>query len=163
KPIGFDQEKVIVFESAPLDAKTLFQALMKDGPDEALLASIVQNLARMHNATFDDEQLRARFGSNAGFLQIKVVLQCLRSTADPTLSTRIEAFMGESLKIQKVLLHGDIAPKNILVWPGRHLLIDFEESGYGDPALDIGYLLAHLYIHRTLDRGRDWESIIQGL
>src|SRR5262249_55110983 len=104
KPIGFDQEKVIVFESAPLDAKTLFQALMKDGPDEALLASIVQNLARMHNATFDDEQLRARFGSNAGFLQIKVGLQCLRATADPTLSTRIEAFMGESLKIQKVLL-----------------------------------------------------------
>src|SRR5205807_2058289 len=83
--------------------------------------------------------------------------------ADPTLSTRIEAFMGESLKVQKVLLHGDIAPKNILVWPGRHLLIDFEESGYGDPALDIGYLLAHLYIHRTLDRGRDWEGIIQGL
>lgn len=163
KPIGFDQQKIIVFESAPLDAETLFQALMKDGPDEQLLTDIVENLALMHHATFDDDQLRARFGSNAGFLQIKVGMQCLRATADTALLTRIEAFMAESLKIQKVLLHGDIAPKNILVWPRGHLFIDFEESGYGDPALDVGYLLAHLYIHSVLDHGRHWSGIIERL
>jgi cytidyltransferase-like protein len=163
KPIGFDQEKVIVFESAPLEAETLFQILMKGGPDEALLAGIIENLVLIHNATLNDDQLQARFGSNDGFLQIKIGIQCLRATADPALLTCIEAFIAESLKIQKVLLHGDFAPKNILVWPGGHLFIDFEESGYGDPALDVGYLLAHLHIHSVLDRGRCWDGIIERL
>lgn len=152
KPIFSDREKIIIFDSAPVDAETLFVRLLRERMDEEILVRIMESLASMHNATLDNVSLRERFSSNDGFLMIKVDLQCRHATNDPELSRHICDFLDKSMRIQRVLLHGDLAPKNILVW-GRtdYLFIDFEESGYGDPALDVGYLLAHLYIHRILN------------
>jgi len=42
------------------------------------------------------------------------------------------------------LVHGDFSPKNVLVYNGRFVLLDHETIHFGDPALDIGFSLAHL-------------------
>ena len=161
KPIFSDREKIIIFDSAPVEAETLFVRLSRERMDESLLAKIVESLAAMHNATLDKVSLRERFSANNGFLKIKVDLQCLHATNDPVLCKRISNFIDQSLRIQRVLLHGDFAPKNILVWgKAEYVFIDFEESGYGDPALDVGYFLAHLYIHRELKGGSDEEQMM---
>jgi cytidyltransferase-like protein len=144
KPVTLvEEKKTAVFESAPLEAETLFERLMKAAPNEALLVRIIRDLAQMHNATLDDYELRARFSYNPGFHQIKLGIQCINATTDSLWLPYIRNFIASSLKIKRVLLHGDFAPKNILVWDDGYLFIDFEESGYGDPALDLGYFFAY--------------------
>ena len=41
-------------------------------------------------------------------------------------------------------LHGDLGPIHLLWNAGRVVVLDFEKSARGDPALDLGYLLAQL-------------------
>lgn len=164
KPIFSDREKIIIFASAPVEAETLFVRLMRERMNESLLSAIMQSLATMHNVTLDNATLQERFSANAGFLRIKVDLQCRQATGDSALSPHIGRFMDDSLQIRRVLLHGDFAPKNILVWGlTDYLFIDFEESGYGDPALDVGYFLAHLYIHAVLSGEATPEGLFSRL
>jgi len=47
----------------------------------------------------------------------------------------------ESMKINKVLVHGDYHPRNILVEGPKVGTVDLEEAHLGDPAFDIGILL----------------------
>src|SRR5262249_54420782 len=44
------------------------------------------------------------------------------------------------------LVHGDFSPKNLLVWRGHVMLIDFEVGHFGDPAFDLGFFLTHLVL-----------------
>ena len=101
RPVTLVDDTIAVFESAPLQAETLFQKLMSTAPSEALLATIIHDLARMHNATLDDPELRDRFAHNRGFLQVKIGVQCLQATGDRRLLTHIEKFVAASLDIKK--------------------------------------------------------------
>jgi aminoglycoside phosphotransferase (APT) family kinase protein len=54
------------------------------------------------------------------------------------------------------LVHGDFSPKNILVAGTQMVLLDHEVIHFGDPAFDIGFLLAHFLSkahHVTAHRG----------
>ena len=44
------------------------------------------------------------------------------------------------------LVHADFSPKNLLVYDGGLLLVDFETGHYGDPAFDLGFFLSHLVL-----------------
>ena len=51
----------------------------------------------------------------------------------------------EETRYSKVALaHGDFSPKNLLVAADRLILLDHEVIHFGDPAFDVGFLLAHL-------------------
>lgn len=51
-----------------------------------------------------------------------------------------------------VHLHGDAHPRNVLVDDGRLALIDLDQAGAGDPAADLGGVLARLRHERHLGR-----------
>jgi 5-methylthioribose kinase len=44
------------------------------------------------------------------------------------------------------LVHGDYSPKNIFVFPGHVLTLDFEVAHFGDPAFDSAFCLNHLLL-----------------
>ena len=44
------------------------------------------------------------------------------------------------------LLHGDLQPGNFLVGPRGPVLVDADQAGQGDPALELATCLAHLLI-----------------
>lgn len=50
-------------------------------------------------------------------------------------------FVKESMKIDKVLVHGDYHPRNILIEDSKVGTCDLEEAHLGDPSFDIGILL----------------------
>lgn len=58
------------------------------------------------------------------------------------------AFLSELVEQTRsrclTLVHGDYSPKNVLVYEGRFVLLDHETIHFGDPALDVGFSLAHL-------------------
>ncbi|WP_018526608.1 adenylyltransferase/cytidyltransferase family protein [Alkalispirochaeta alkalica] len=148
KPVCSDENELIIFESAPDEAESLFDWLIEGrSVDEGLFLQVIEKLAQLHNATYNNDELRARHSNNECFHEIKVGTQCLKATDDGEIGRLISSFIERSMEIKSVLLHGDFAPKNILVWTRGVLFIDFEESGYSDPALDIGYFIAHIFIH----------------
>ena len=43
---------------------------------------------------------------------------------------------------RRCLVHGDYSPKNLIAYPDRMLMLDFEVAHWGDPAFDVAFLLA---------------------
>ncbi len=78
---------------------------------------------------------------------IKLKYQCLEvyKNLDPKIRNRVKIlqtkFVQESMKINKVLVHGEYHPRNILVNGAKIGTFDLEEAHLGDPAFDIGILL----------------------
>lgn len=48
--------------------------------------------------------------------------------------------------VERTFVHADFSPKNILVHPGGLVILDFETAHAGDPAFDLGFMLAHLLL-----------------
>ena len=41
-------------------------------------------------------------------------------------------------------MHGDYAPKNLIVYQNRVMVLDFEVAHWGDPSFDSAFMLTHL-------------------
>jgi 5-methylthioribose kinase len=65
---------------------------------------------------------------------------------NPSLAPAIQNVINSVWQNRCCLVHGDFSPKNLLVWPGHLMLIDFEVGHYGDPAFDLGFFLTHLVL-----------------
>lgn len=76
-----------------------------------------------------------------------------RTAADahPDLAERIEAEVQRMLSIRSVLVHGDFSPKNLIAYPDRMLMLDFEVAHWGDPAFDPAFLLSHFVMKAWRD------------
>ena len=147
EPVWHDGDALLILRSAPPEATTLEARLAAGDWDEALLTQVVDAAGELHDATRDDEDLETTFRDTAGFTSIKLDLQARGATDDPALAPQVRTFVDRSHQQHaRVLLHGDLAPKNVLCFDEGFWLIDLEEAGWGDPALDVGYLCAHLLL-----------------
>jgi 5-methylthioribose kinase len=63
---------------------------------------------------------------------------------DPALRRRIDAAYARYLEPRGALVHGDVQPSNVLLAGSGAKLLDAEIAHVGDPAFDVGVLLAHL-------------------
>ena len=68
--------------------------------------------------------------------------------AAPPAAARRAARLGERLTgAGRCLIMGDLWPESVLVHGRRLRLIDWELAHFGQPAQDVGHLLAHLWMH----------------
>jgi tRNA A-37 threonylcarbamoyl transferase component Bud32 len=64
--------------------------------------------------------------------------------------SQLSRLISDTGSSKKVLLHGNLCPKNVLLHRDKRItLLDFESSALGDAAYDIGYFLAHYLIERA--------------
>lgn len=70
---------------------------------------------------------------------------------DAELVSRIDAAYSRYLDSDEALVHADVQPTNILLADRGAVLIDAEIAHLGDPAFDIGVLLAHLRLPAILE------------
>ncbi|MEX2172768.1 MAG: aminoglycoside phosphotransferase family protein [Pirellulaceae bacterium] len=106
-----------------------------------------QMLAALHAGSWQNEAIAARLDERTFFDQLRL---------DPYYRTIAKAHGDLAPEIARLiesvwtnrwcLVHGDYSPKNLLVWQGRVMLIDFEVGHYGDPAFDLGFFLTHLVL-----------------
>jgi 5-methylthioribose kinase len=61
----------------------------------------------------------------------------------PEASGFLRALASETLIRKVSLVHGDFSPKNILIYEEKLILLDYEVVHFGDPAFDVGFVLAH--------------------
>ncbi|HUA03192.1 MAG TPA: aminoglycoside phosphotransferase family protein [Solirubrobacteraceae bacterium] len=106
-----------------------------------------QLLSRMHTETANDAALEARFGANWPLIQGRIdPYHRTAAAAHEDVADRIEHEVQRLLATRSCLVHGDFSPKNLIAYPNRMLMLDFEVAHYGDPAFDVAFLLALLVL-----------------
>ena len=64
----------------------------------------------------------------------------------PALAAGLLATVERTAATRRVLVHGDVSPKNILLGPQGPVLLDAECAWFGDPAFDIAFCLNHFLL-----------------
>jgi aminoglycoside phosphotransferase (APT) family kinase protein len=137
------------------DFATWKTGLLAGEADSAVAREAGSLLGRIHRASWGDAAARATFATSKNFYELRI---------EPYLVTtgrRVPALRGyfdaESDRLGAAsfaLVHGDYSPKNLLVRPGRLVVLDAEVAWFGDPAFDSAFLLTHLHLKATLHPAR---------
>jgi 5-methylthioribose kinase len=118
---------------------------LRDG--KAIAASCGWLLGRLHAASWGDESIVARLDDRTYFDQLRLDPYYRYAAKQHTdLEPQIDNLLRSVWEHRRCLVHGDFSPKNLLVWPGHVMLIDFEVGHFGDPAFDLGFFLTHLVL-----------------
>jgi aminoglycoside phosphotransferase (APT) family kinase protein len=104
-------------------------------------------LGRIHAATADDAELAARFATDANFHAIRLEPYLVETArVHPELAGTLEHLVRRTAATRRVLVHGDVSPKNILLGPAGPVLLDAECAWFGDPAFDAAFCLNHFLL-----------------
>jgi 5-methylthioribose kinase len=104
-------------------------------------------LGRLHARSWGNREIATALDDRAYFERLRLdpyYRQIARVHVD--LAPAIEHLIDSVWRNRCSLVHGDFSPKNLLVWPGHVMLIDFEVGHFGDPAFDLGFFLTHLVL-----------------
>ncbi len=126
----------------------LWKSELRDGrADPAFAAEVGRRLVAIHAATADDPAVAERFPRSDIFHAIRLE-PYLEATAarHPDLREALFDLSRGTAAIQRVMIHGDVSPKNILVGPEGPVFLDAECACIGDPAFDLAFCVNHLLL-----------------
>ncbi len=124
--------------------------LMAGRADPGAAAAVGTVLGRVHAATADDAKLARRFDNDAIFHAIRLEPYLTASArVHPGVATALDTLLAETAHQRRVLIHGDVSPKNILLGPHGPVLLDAECACFGEPAFDLAFCLNHLLLKRA--------------
>lgn len=126
----------------------IWKEQLRDGIAETDVAATVgSTLVHIHAATAANADIAKRFATDDIFLPIRIEPYLLRTAdAHPGLADRLQELAEITSTTRKVLVHGDVSPKNILIGPDGPVFLDAECAWYGDPAFDLAFCLNHLLL-----------------
>jgi aminoglycoside phosphotransferase (APT) family kinase protein len=126
----------------------------KANPEDARRAGNILALIHQHSA--GDPEAKRLFDTTPNFFQLRIESYLLATGAKhPDLRAHFEAEAKLLAGARECLVHGDFSPKNILISPGRMVLLDCEVAWYGEPAFDLAFLLNHFFLKALLHAPRD--------
>ena len=148
--ILFHDEQEMLCAMSYLDPAThrLWKTELRDGLAElSAAAEVGRRLGRIHAATADKHPVAALFPANDIFHAIRLE-PYLEATAEkhPDLRTVLFDLSRRTGASRRVMIHGDVSPKNILLGPAGPVFLDAECACIGDPAFDLAFCLNHLLL-----------------
>ena len=126
----------------------LWKTELRDGrADPQFAAQVGQRLAAIHAATADRADVAARFPRKDIFQSIRLE-PYLEATAHrhPDLRETLFDLSRATAATRRVMIHGDVSPKNILAGPEGPVFLDAECACIGDPAFDLAFCINHLLL-----------------
>jgi aminoglycoside phosphotransferase (APT) family kinase protein len=115
--------------------------------DPEIARQVGDVLGRIHAATADDPQIAQRFATDANFHAIRLEPYLVEaSRMHPEVADRLLATVDRTAATRRVLVHGDVSPKNVLVGGTKPVLLDAECAWFGDPAFDLAFCLNHFLL-----------------
>jgi aminoglycoside phosphotransferase (APT) family kinase protein len=150
--------------AAPHEHRTWKEMLLAGEIEESrrLAVACGELLAAIHAGSWENRDVAEQLDDRTYFEQLRIEPYYHWIAArHPDLSAPIERLIESVATHRRCLVHGDFSPKNLLVWPGHLMLIDFEVGHYGDPAFDLGFFLTHLVLKSVWagDRGSEYRQI----
>jgi aminoglycoside phosphotransferase (APT) family kinase protein len=146
--LAYDDAGMFAMEYLDADRYPVWKAELHAGhADPAFARQVGARLVEVHAATADDARVAAQFATDASFHAIRLEPYLLATAArHADLASRLEALAVRTAATRRVLVHGDVSPKNILVGPQGPVLLDAECAWFGDPAFDLAFCLNHLLL-----------------
>jgi aminoglycoside phosphotransferase (APT) family kinase protein len=142
-----DAAKCFVMEFLGPEYRNWKSEMLAGRIDVAVARDVGDVLGRIHAATADDAALAARFATDANFYAIRLEPYLVETArVHPALADRLLATVARTADTRRVLVHGDVSPKNIMVGPNGPVLLDAECGWFGDPAFDIAFCLNHFLL-----------------
>jgi tRNA A-37 threonylcarbamoyl transferase component Bud32 len=138
-----ESEHVVVLQHAPRGWRNWQAELLAGRAHAASGPWAGETLGRLHAATAGDAQVAAAFSDYEAFAQLRlepyhgVVMERL-----PQLAAALQPLADELRDARMCLVHGDYAPKNILLGPDGAWVLDMEVAHYGHPVFDLAFFLA---------------------
>lgn len=131
--------------AAPPDHR-VWKADLLGGRIEPVIAEACGHLlGRLHAGTWHDARVAEQLDDRRLFDELRLdpyYRQVARVCPDH--AANFERLIDSVLSERHCLVHADFSPKNLLVYEGGLLLVDFETGHYGDPAFDLGFFVSHL-------------------
>ena len=158
-------EHVVVLQHAPAGWRN-WQAEMLDGRVHAASGAWAgDTLGRLHAATEGDEEVAAAFADYEAFAALR--LEPYYGTAMerlPRLAPAIAPLVEELRESRACLVHGDYAPKNMLLGRDGAWLLDAEVAHVGNPVFDLAFFLAFplLTALRRPELARECAGLVTG-
>jgi aminoglycoside phosphotransferase (APT) family kinase protein len=142
-----DATKSFVMEFLGPEYRNWKMEMLAGRIDAALPGAAGGVLGRIHAATADKPDLAARFATDANFHAIRLEPYLVEtSRVHPALAGQLLETVARTAGTRRVLVHGDVSPKNILAGPRGIVLLDAECAWFGDPAFDVAFCLNHFVL-----------------
>ncbi len=121
--------------------------LLQGVAEPAFAGDLGRRLAAIHAASADRDDLAQAFATDASFHALRLDPYLLEAARrHPALRGVLTALVERTAATRRVLVHGDVSPKNILRGPRGPVLVDAECAWFGDPAFDLAFCLNHLLL-----------------
>ncbi|HEY2414193.1 MAG TPA: aminoglycoside phosphotransferase family protein [Pirellulaceae bacterium] len=150
--------------AAPDEHRTWKQMLLAGeiGASRDLAVACGQLLGAIHGGSWRNEDIARQLDDRSYFEQLRIdPYYRWIALKHSDLAGQIGQLVESVATHRRCLVHGDFSPKNLLVWPGHVMQIDFEVGHYGDPAFDLGFFLTHLLLKSLWagERGDEYRQI----
>ena len=145
-----DYEKHIIGMTAVPQPHESWKTVLLNGTVESdAIRQFGQILAKIHQPlpTNDDdlEDLFEAFGDRSFFESLRLEpYYAYSATQVSEASQFLNRLIEKTMTRQFSVVHGDYSPKNVLVYQGDLVILDYEVIHIGDPAFDLGFSLTHL-------------------
>jgi len=147
--LGEDEARgLLAMEYLDPSAWRVWKEELRDGRvDLSAARAVADGVGRLHAGTADRSDVADRFPTDAFFHALRLdpyLAECARRHAD--IAPRLEALVATTAATRRVLVHGDVSPKNVLVSAQGVRLLDAECAWFGEPAFDVAFCLNHLLL-----------------
>ena len=146
--IGQDEEtKSFVMEFFGPEFRNWKAQLLAGAVDVQVATQVGDVLGRIHSATADRADIARRFATDDNFYALRLEPYLVEnSRVHGELADTLLRLVRRTAQTRRVLVHGDVSPKNILIGPEGPVLIDAECAWFGDPAFDVAFCLNHFFL-----------------
>lgn len=147
--------------AAPREHKVWKQALLAGEVSQSIAEQCGTLLGVLHAGSWKDAKIAQQLGDRRLFDELRLD-PYYRTTARafPEFCADFERLVASTSQQACSLVHADFSPKNLLVYGGGLMMVDFETGHYGDPAFDLGFFLSHLVL-KAFYRAPAHETFLQ--
>ena len=140
-------EYAFAMSAAPRDHEVWKARLLRGEADAGIARQCGLLLGRIHAGTWQDAKIAEELADQSIFDELRLDPYYRRiAEVHPDMRPAVDILLKDCDSQRHCLVHADFSPKNLLVYPGGLLMVDFETGHYGDPAFDLGFFLSHLLL-----------------
>ncbi len=140
-------------------------ALLHEQPDQGEAAAVGAVLGQIHAASAQPGFDASPFHNRDDFCAIRIEPYLMFTASRyPVVADRLRSLSDRYYAADRVLVHGDVSPKNILFRKATPVILDAECATMGDASFDTAFCLNHLILkalHLPQSRDRLLANVLQ--